>query len=211
MSQSLSGSGKEERATQEVEISSQSSVVNRTVRTHLTSCLEAAQRFPEQMDFLKGAKGREFIEHKSFGCLSDWQRGSSFCIQAHAHTILNQKDRLDFFSKQERYGFQCSGHCTWGLSSWSGRGPPFHRWQSWCGPWAFCSGFLITWPGFGAWEKVWNVENSLSDNVQLVSKTRNQFSLHKLFKYFHHWEEFGSRHPVRVTLTFPAHLASSII
>lgn len=33
-------------------LSAQSSVVNRTVRTHLTGCLEAAQRSPEQMDFL---------------------------------------------------------------------------------------------------------------------------------------------------------------
>ena len=93
----------------------------------------------------------------------DWlKRWSSFCRQADIHTTS--------FSKQERYGFQWSGPCTWGPSSWSGRGPLFHRWQSWCGPWAFCSGSLITWPGFSAWEKVWNVENSLSDNVQLVSK-----------------------------------------
>ncbi len=36
----------------------------------------------------------------------------------------------------------------------------------------------MTW--FPCLRKVWNVENSLSDNVQLLSKTRNQFSLHSM-------------------------------
>lgn len=51
---SPSGCGKEERATQEVEVSALA------VRTHLMSCLEAAQHARQQMGFLGGVKGRVY-------------------------------------------------------------------------------------------------------------------------------------------------------
>lgn len=84
--------------------------------------------------------------------VSYWLTKGKFTIRMDAHTVFLTKGWF-LFSKQKRYGFQWWGRCTWGLSSWSGRGPPFHRWWSWCGPWAFYSGFLITWPGFSDWGK----------------------------------------------------------
>lgn len=38
---------------------------------HLIKCMTGVQHSAEQMDFLQGEEGREFIEHKSYGCLTD--------------------------------------------------------------------------------------------------------------------------------------------
>lgn len=152
-----------------MEISTRSSVGNHTVSMHLTSCLEAAQHSPEQMDFLKGAKGREFIEHKSYGCLTAWKEGTSF----YAYTHHSEQKGQSFQTGEIWFSVVWSLHLgsvilVWKRASISQMAELI---------WAFCLGFLITGPGFSAWEKVWNAENSFSDNVQLILKTKKSFFL----------------------------------
>lgn len=74
---------------------------------------------PQRMDFLQSAKAREFIKHKSSGCLTDW-RESSF------HTPTNTS-----YSTKRFVSGAVPGACH------PQRGPPFQRWQSWWEPWTF--------------------------------------------------------------------------
>lgn len=66
------------------------------------------------LDFLSGAKGREFIKHKTYGCLTDWKGGS---FHTYRHTLYWTK-RVFFPPKKGEICFLVFGYCTWGPSSW---------------------------------------------------------------------------------------------
>lgn len=97
------------------------------------------------------------------------EKGEVHSIHAdtHMHTVLNQI--AFFFKKTAEIWFLVLWPLHLGsvILAWK-RASIFTDGRADVGRGLFRAGFLITWPVFSACGKVWNVENSLSDGVQLV-------------------------------------------